>query len=258
MTVELHFPNNKVTSAVSYLNNHFNEAKGLVYESDDKGTRTINGVDYSHNKTFWVYSDNLATWALKPYEPQTSQINQTIRSSALQPSRLFEVLFGKPIPSNISTPVQLVLEQQSDGIIMVEIHNTSTPLLRDQYGDTLIYQSLNEHLRGNRSEAEYYFYKAYQMWDGKGINDLATLEDGAYANYKLALVLYASKVLGLAIPNYNRIEEKLWSMQQIDGGITSLADMNGNPQGSANAETTALALLPYNDKLISKMRFPTP
>jgi len=43
-------------------------------------------------------------------------------------------------------------------------------------------------------------------------------------------------------------------MQQANGGITSLADLNGNPIGSANAETTAMALLPYNDELISKMQ----
>jgi len=37
----------------------------------------------------------------------------------------------------------------------------------------------------------------------------------------------------------------LWSMQQSNGGITSLADLEGNLVGSANAETTAMALLPY-------------
>jgi hypothetical protein len=92
------------------------------------------------------------------------------------------------------------------------------------------------------------------MWDGKGIYDLATQNDGKYANFKLALILYASKILNITIGNYTQIEDKLWSMQQSNGGITSLSDLNGNPIGSANAETTAMALLPYNNELILMMQ----
>ena len=92
------------------------------------------------------------------------------------------------------------------------------------------------------------------MWDGKGICDLATQTDGKYANYKLALILYASRVLGIELADYGEIEDKLWSMQQANGGITSLKDLDGGPVGSANTETTSMALLPYNEELISKMR----
>jgi hypothetical protein len=88
----------------------------------------------------------------------------------------------------------------------------------------------------------------------KGINDLATQNESTYANYKLALILYASKVLNLTIGNYTQIEEKLWSMQQPNGGITSLSDLNCNPIGSANAETTAMTLLPYNNELVLQMQ----
>lgn len=250
------YSRNKLNSAVSYVRNHFNEKLGLTYESEDMGIQTISGLNYSHNQIYYLYSDNLlVTWAIKPYELQISnKINQTIRSYNIPESRFFEVLFGKPIPTNISTGVQLVIEQYADKIIMVEFHNSSTPLLWEQYGDTLIYQSLNMYLRGNMTGAEYYFNKAYRMWDGKGIYDFTTQKDGIYANYKLALILYASKVLSLPIGNYTQIEERLWSMQQVNGGITSLADLNGNSIGSANTETTAMALLPYNDELILRMR----
>jgi len=137
---------------------------------------------------------------------------------------------------------------------MAEFHNSSAPLSWEQYGDTLIYQSLNSYLRGNRSAAESYFFEAYNMWDRNGVNDSATRQDGTYANFKLALILYASKVLNLTIGNYSQIEDKLWSMQQANGGITSLADLNGSPIGSANAETTAMALLPDNNELVSRMQ----
>jgi len=46
---------------------------------------------------------------------------------------------------------------------MTEFHNSSSPLLWQRYADTLIYQSLNEYLKGNRTAAEYYFKQAYQM-----------------------------------------------------------------------------------------------
>jgi len=55
--------------------------------------------------------------------------------------------------------------------------------------------------------------------------------------------LYAGKVLSLSIGNYTQIEDKLWSMQQSNGGMTSLADLNGNPIGPANTETIAMTLL---------------
>jgi hypothetical protein len=246
----------KLTRAVSYLRSHFNEAIGLICESEDEGIRTIDGVNYSHNQIYYLYSDNLlSTWALRPYETQISnRTNQTILSYEIPQSGLFEVLFGTTVPVNISTGSQLVIRQYADKIIMAEFHNSSTPLLWEQYGDTLIYQSLNAFLKGNRAAAEYYFNQSVTMWDGKGIYDLSTQKDGKYANYKLALILYASRVLNLKIEDFTRIEERLWNMQQTNGGITSLADLNGNPTGSANAETTAIALLPYNSELISHMQ----
>jgi len=74
-----------------------------------------------------------------------------------------------------------------------------------------------------------------------------------YVNYKLALLSYASKILGIKLSNYDEIENLLWSKQQDNGGITSLSDQNGNPIGLANCETTSLALLLYNEQLMSEL-----
>lgn len=81
------------------------------------------------------------------------------------------------------------------------------------------------YLKDNRTGVEYYFNKAYQMWDGKGIYDLTTQKEGKYANFKLALILYAIKIFNTTIGDYTQIEERLWSMQQVNGGITSLANL---------------------------------
>ncbi|MBI2936896.1 MAG: hypothetical protein HYY22_01685 [Thaumarchaeota archaeon] len=253
-----------MNSAVTYLKSHFDSDVGLIYESEDSGNRTIVGQGYRYNQIYWLYSDNLlASWALKPCDSKMSgTINQTVHSYTSERSGFFDVLFGDPIAQDMSEATQLVIAQDSQRVIMAEFHNSSTPssFLRWQsYGDTLIYQSLNEHLKGNRTAAIQYFTEAYRMFDGKGVYDLATQTDGRYANYKLALILYASKVLDYpipynnTIPNYNPIQDRLWSMQQENGGITSLSNLDGNPVGSANTETTAMTLLLYNDELITRM-----
>jgi len=249
-----------IDKAADYLLSHFNDTVGLIYESEDPGVVNVNGMLYYHNQTYFIYNDNLlATWALKPFNSYVSnRINETIKSYNLPPSGMVEVLFGFEIPTNISVGEKLVVEQHPDRVIMAEFHNSSTSLLWEEYGDTLIYQCLNEYLRGNMTASLGYFNEAYKKWDDKGIYDLATETDHTYANYKLALILYAFKVLNLSETEYSnitKIEDKLWSMQNpTTGGITSLADLDGKPIGSANAETTAMALLPYNEELISRMR----
>ncbi|MBI4232300.1 hypothetical protein HY605_03640 [Candidatus Peregrinibacteria bacterium] len=250
-----------LSAAVTYLKSHFNPKEGLLYESEDSGNRTIGGCDYRYDQIYWLYSDNLlASWALKPYDAElSSTINQTIHSYTGEGSGFFEVLFGYPISQDMSEASQLVVAQDKQRVVLAEFHNSSTPLDWRSYGDTLIYRSLNEYLKGNRTAANQYFREAYMMFDGKGVYDLATQTDGRYATYKLALILYASKVLDYPVPynvtkpNYNPIEDRLWSMQQENGGITSLSDLDGKPVGSANTETTAITLLPYNDELIAKM-----
>lgn len=91
------------------------------------------------------------------------------------------------------------------------------------------------------------------MFDGKGLADKERNVTGYYSNYKLALLLYTSKIMRIKLPDYRKIEDLLWSKQEENGGITSLSDSNGNPTGSANCETTSLVLLVYNDDLINKL-----
>jgi hypothetical protein len=139
------------------------------------------------------------------------------------------------------------ITNDANTVVLVELRNYSDPIA-GTYANALIYKSLNSYLKGNLTEAKQYFNETLALWDGKGIYDNATVYDGKYANYKLALLVYASKVLN--IPIDSAIEQKLWSMQQPNGGITSLAGLDGNPVGTANAETTAMTLLIYNNQLI--------
>jgi len=72
-------------------------------------------------------------------------------------------------------------------------------------------------------------------------------------NMKLALLLYASEVIGVKLPSFTQLEEHLWNMQRENGGITTLSTGHGIPTGTANAETSALTLLLYNVKLIERL-----
>jgi hypothetical protein len=110
------------------------------------------------------------------------------------------------------------------------------PVLTGDYADLLIYLALRDHNIDR-------FREAYAMWDGVGVRDQATTTDGRYASYKLALLLIGARALGYDMPDSEAIKEKLWSMQQPHGGITTLYDRLGEPTGSAGTETTALALL---------------
>ena len=241
-------------AAANYLQSHFNENLGLVYESEETGPN-INAPGYRHNQTYFIYSDNLlADWALKPYYPKVSQIiEQEIQSYGLPPSDFFDVLFGKTISEPLCNGLTTNVTSDANSIILAEFRNYSDPI-QGQYANAQIYRSLNNYLKGDMNASKGNFTEALNLWDGKGINDNATKADHKYANYKLALILYASKVLGIDDPRIQEIEQKLWSMQQTNGGITSLADLDGKPVGSANAETTSMALLPYNTQLISEMQ----
>ncbi len=239
-------------AAIEYLKSHFNSDVGLVYESEDSGSNP-NALDYHYNQTYNIYSDNLlAAYALRPYEPQiSSKINQTILSYNLPPSDFFEVLFSKAISEPLCN--SQTNRTEIGGNYLAEFRNYSAPI-SGQYANALIFRSLNNYLKGDLSASKGNFTEALGLWDGKGINDDATKTDRKYANYKLALILYAAKILNFDDARIPKIEHKLWSMQQDNWGITSLANLDGSRSGSANAETTAMALLPYDSQLISEIQ----
>ncbi len=89
------------------------------------------------------------------------------------------------------------------------------------------------------------------MWDGKGLSDIAIEEApsnlrGLYETYKLALLLYASRIFDQPLPFQTELENTLWSMQrESDGGIITHYNNSITPKGDANTETTSLILIAY-------------
>ncbi len=245
----------QIADAVGYLISSFNPEVGLIFQSKEPGFRMVGSRQYRYDQIYWLYPDNLiASYVLQPFDAEMAQeIAQTLRRYAQRPSRLFEVLFGEPIPRDISIANEVVVAREAEFLIIARFHDSPMPLSWQDYGDMLIYQSLNQHLRGEGEAARKYFHQAYSMWDGKGIYDAATRREGIYATHKLALILYASRVLDIPI-DCPQIEARLWSMQNPDGGIAAYVTFHGDRLGPSDSRTTAMALLPYNERLIDRMR----
>jgi len=244
-----------IDMAVRFLRAHFDPEVGLIHRSEGAGPMIVEHRQYRHDQTFWLYPDNLvASYALAPFDADMGQkIRETLHRHDQPPSRLFEVLFGQVIPEEIAAARQVMVAREPEFLIMAEFSDSPLPLSWEDYGDTLIYQSLNQHLRGNRKAARKYFNQAYSMWDGKGILDAEAREENRYASHKLALILYASRVLDITIPSYSQIEDRLWSMQNPGGGIAAYFNFEGDVLGPSCIKATAMALLLYNEDLIARM-----
>jgi len=234
-------------NAVNYLIGQFNATVGLCAESEETGEHWL-GPWAKYNSTYWLYSDNLYAYhALKVFTPEYAEkIRHTYEQYSFpKDTKLFGVLFGENLSGIIGSPVNVALVNQTDRVVIYRRHEGA--LMKDWslYADTIIYRALDEYQFHNQTTAKKIFQNAVKMWDGKGLYDDASTQDGFYANYKLALLLYAARFMRVKLSIEREVERKLWSAQNALGGIRSLTDSNGTPFGSANVETTALVLLPY-------------
>ena len=116
------------------------------------------------------------------------------------------------------------------------------------------YRALDEYQFGDKDRAKTILEDALDYWDGLGFYDSESerleekKEEVLYTNYKIGLFLYVADKMNYPLSADTRaeMERQMWRQQNPEtGGITSFADSNGQPVGSANVETTALTLLPY-------------
>jgi hypothetical protein len=246
----------RINGAVDYLTKRFNPSLSLICESDDPGKHWLaeefTDFKWGYRQTYWLYSDNLfAAYALEPFRPDISdRIKSALRRYSIPPSGLFEVVTGDHIPT-IRDAVDYIVESSTEYVIMARRHDSSI-VSYGLYADLMCYRALQFFLLGRINEAHRLFRQAVALWSDKGLNDWSfTIVDGFYSNQKLALLLYTSRVLMMNPTTLADMERHLWGMQQHDGGLAALSDPLGKAMGSSNTETTALALLIYNDSLIS-------
>jgi hypothetical protein len=198
-----------------------------------------------------LYSDNLeALHVLEKYNPAIAEnISRTYNSYEFPKNTLlFGTLFGENIPDDIKDAENIAVVNNSELVVIYRRHQGSSSFPWDLWSDMLCYRALDEYQFGDKAKAKTILKEALDHWDGLGFHDHATENDGFYANYKIGLFLYVADKMNypLLADTKADMERQMWRQQNPKtGGITSLADLNGQPIGSANVETTALTLLPY-------------
>jgi parallel beta-helix repeat protein len=254
-------------NAVNYLCVNFNSSLGLICNSPDD-------PDPQLRNTYYLYSDNyIANLVLKNHEPyndtltaKADDIMDTIReylaiaevadptfaNHANQYMALNERVFAFNDHRNYELTQLLNQSEVCGARILTTINNLPDYLCPKEYSDISFLQAIYFHETGELDKSK----AAYDCWanryDGKGFPDQAFLVEGNYTTYKLALYIYASKLLGRS---YNQTAyDTLLSMQQDNGGFATFYDSSLQAISSTNTETTSLAALcldpPGSDALI--------
>ena len=243
-----------IARAEEYLVNRFNVNLGLIYESDDPGAHWLTSeypnFHWKYNQTYWLYSDNFfAFLALQgDYTQISNRINASITRYQQPPSGVFEVVAGERIQLPLHAAEDYIVAQSADYVITIRRHNSTALALN--WLDLWLYEALEYDLQGNYRSAQFLVRRAETMWTGNGFWDLSYLLTHTYSNHKLALFLFTIRALGITVPEEDTMLQRLWNMQNSNGGIASLADAAGEPIGSSNTETTALTLLIYKQNLL--------
>lgn len=246
----------RVELAVNFLISYqFNASLGLCREAPN-----------AEPNTYWLVSDNLWAWkALKManesglrgaveagriaelIETKLKESAMThslpVNAEGLPISFMHEAVVNDSIPILNRNCTRLTLES-NDYVVETEVCNGTTIDDWQGYADRLLFMALSCHWQGNSTNANHYFELAKAMWDGAGINDTATKKDCVYATYKLALLLYASKILGERLAFEFELINRIWSLQnETDGGIITNYFANGTFIGDANTETTSIVII---------------
>jgi len=238
----------KLKKAIEYLIRQFNPQIQLCAEAPRVAPNT-----------YWLVSDNL--WAYKALENYAPEISNAIKSKLIELASAYnlptdhqglpisfkhEAVLGDIVPTPFNVTVSYTL-YSDDYTLKTDIAN-GTAVMEDwqKYADLLLYATLSRHWEGKEEEALELFNMAKNMWDGVGLNDSYAREKGYYATYKLALLLYTSKVLGQKLPFEEELIVTIFKMQdQETGGILTDYYPNGQPveYADANTETTSIMII---------------
>ena len=193
-------------------------------------------------------SDNLlAHLALRPYHREESDlIRKGLEKYGHLRDGLHEVLLGEKLSLPLLTPRIVTVTNCSAYSIKTEVRDGK--LMDDwiDYADLLLYVAVSEENNGRREMAKHYFFRARDLWNGIGLFDKPTRQDGFYSTYKLALLLYASRLLQEPLPYVRTLEEILWRFQRSDGGVRSHYLGNFTSNREANTETASIILIAHN------------
>jgi len=259
----------QIQRAVQYLVSHYNSSLGLIYESEDTGVSWLKNeypdFNLHYSQIYWLYSDNLfSSLALAPWAPEiAANISRTIASYHVPPSGVFEAVNGSVIGANKAAN-NIIIKRTSTYAILIRIQNGSLTGADWYYAGEATYRALSFYNEGHAQIAANWLNHVFDMWNGTCLADDGTKPaptplngaptDANYCDqFKIGLALFAAKVLNINYTQIPSMEHFLWTAQNELGGIRSLTQ-NGIPLGTANCESTSLALLQFNSVLIQKLR----
>jgi hypothetical protein len=251
--VDAQTPN--VDAMVNFLvNTQFNSSLGLCREAPIVAPNT-----------YWLVSDNLWAWKALTMAGNSNLTNsaeagvtaEKIKSSltslalkyglptdsdGLPRSYCHEAVIGDPVSSPYKSDTSMTLYNDSY-VLKTDMRNGAVMYDWNNYEDLLLYGSLSCHWQGNNSGALGYYNDAIKMWNetSQGIQEGTS---NTYSVYKLALLLYDSKLLGQNLPFEQELIDKIYAQQnQTTGGIITDYYANGTWSGDTNTETISIAII---------------
>jgi hypothetical protein len=218
-------------------------------------------------RLFWLQNCNLfAMYALRPYDPAVAKRIETSYG------HWYETEFSHceertehylPLGRLPNAPApegkfhQTIIERKEFDGYTVGTESLEASLLRtirdeDPRG-LLKFGVLSAQLRGEKRMAEEYFRKALALWDGNGFLHTRMDRHGSYYTRYLAYALIADRALGGGLSSDLRemIEQRLWSLQDEDGGLWTNYNADGSIPDLAKKTTEIgpLALLAYDEEI---------
>lgn len=195
--------------------------------------------------SYWLTTDNLlATYALDALGAPAlaAEVRAGLAAYGDVHHGLIEALVG----ASVDWPPYVETQSEVGPLVKMEQRLTGAQY-EDwaDYVDLALYGALIAHNAGDSELALERYVQALAQFDGVGFPDKAFTEregDSLYATYKLALALHVGSAMGLPLDSV--LFQALMAKQETEtGGFITLYDRTGTPQGDANTETTAYALL---------------
>lgn len=245
-----------VEKAINFLVHiQFNQSIGLCRESPN----------FAPN-VYWLVSDNLWAWKALKMANESGLSNAAEAGAAAEriKAKLVELAVQYGLPRDADGLPQSYVHEAVIGRLALPPYRTETncTLYKDdyvlnitmlngtimndwaQYADLLLYAALSCHWQGNGTEALGYYRNVVAMWNeaDRGLQDKTV--NGTYDTYKLALLLYTSRVLGKSLVFESKLVKRIYAQQrESDGGIVTNYNADGTPYGDANTETTSIAII---------------
>ena len=246
----------------------------LILSQFDSNLSLCREAPLTAPNNFWLVSDNL--WAFKALKmanesglssaAEAGAVAEKIREKIMELAAYYglptdaeglpisyanEAVIGDFAPPPYRTNINCTL-YSNDYVLNTTMRNGTIMDDWYLYADLSLYASLSYHWRGDDEQALNYYMNVVQMWNAtsEAIQDKAANESirqrgvCEYDTYKLALLLYTSKILGKKLPFEFELVDKIWSLQrETDGGIITGYLPDGTSCGDANTETTSLVII---------------